>query len=372
MKIALVGSRSFPASHGGLEVAVEKIAIELSARGHEVVVFVSSPSSKKCDGVRVEIVPAWKGKYLHTASQIIFGLRGVRRLRADVVHVHGVGPAFPLFLHSQAFGRSPVVVTAHGIDWRREKWPRIARLLFKEISSRAFRKATVRTAVSMGVAQDLEEITGSVVSFVSNGVSIPNGLPQLPEWVKPGKYSVCVARLTPEKNIEQVILDYDDATSSRLGPLVVIGGGGASYSQEYEDYLKSISSANIIFTGPLPHTMVLKLVEASGRFISLSKLEAQPIAVLEAMALGKPLYLSDIPEHRELCSASAIYTEVGRVGELKSKLLARELERNELESGSEARIIANNMTWPRSVDCYESLYFGVLNRGSAYSASGSS
>lgn len=87
-----MGARSYPAAHGGLEIAVEEIACELANRGHHVGVFVSEGGQDaRKERIDVRRAVAIQGKYSHTASQILFGLRSIATSSWDVVHVHGVG-----------------------------------------------------------------------------------------------------------------------------------------------------------------------------------------------------------------------------------------------------------------------------------------
>jgi glycosyltransferase involved in cell wall biosynthesis len=54
------------------------------------------------------------------------------------------------------------------------------------------------------------------------------------------------------------------------------------------------------FTGVIPREEVYRELLEGDLFISGSRWEGLPIAVLEAMALSRPVLLSDIPSHREI------------------------------------------------------------------------
>jgi len=54
------------------------------------------------------------------------------------------------------------------------------------------------------------------------------------------------------------------------------------------------------FTGLLPRDEVYVALDEADIFVSSAKWEGLPIAVLEAMVVGLPVMLSDIPPHREL------------------------------------------------------------------------
>ena len=56
----------------------------------------------------------------------------------------------------------------------------------------------------------------------------------------------------------------------------------------------------IEFTGLIPREEVYKKIADSDYYISSSTLEGLPVSALEAMYCGKPMILSDIPQHKEI------------------------------------------------------------------------
>jgi glycosyltransferase involved in cell wall biosynthesis len=62
--------------------------------------------------------------------------------------------------------------------------------------------------------------------------------------------------------------------------------------------------ACVQFAGHLPNASVWALMKKAAVFVSLSAYEGCPNSVMEAMACGCPLVLSDIPAHREILDES--------------------------------------------------------------------
>lgn len=321
MKIAILGARNFPSQHGGLEVVVEDLTFALAALGHEVTVFVSESNvDYPAPLVRVQQVRSLRGKYTHTMTQMLSTLAGMTTRDFDVVHIHGVGPAFVLLARPLLRWRGATVVTAHGLDWERRKWPPIAAALFRKISVHSLRRADAVSAVSGSTASALESTLGAPVLVIPNGLSLPD-LPSTIPVDLPPRFSVCVSRLTPEKNLERIVSAYSDEVADRLGPLVVVGGGRGSYADRYEADLRALPNDNVVWLGPLPRNVALSVVRESIVFVSMSKTEAQPMAVLEARTLGVPLLLSDISAHREIGGADATYADPDSTADVRSALL---------------------------------------------------
>lgn len=347
MKIAQLGARCIPPKHGGLEVVVDKLSEELSRLGYEVIVYVGDNSDELSTTMQVVQVWSSPGKYIHTASQMLSSLRAVKRGSFDLIHIHGVGPAFILLLWP--FRRVPVYVTAHGIDWNRKKWPHLASKLFKAIARTALQRADSVSAVSMATAADLGAEINKSVRYIENGIELPPPVStealQLPEH-----YSVVLSRLTPEKNIESVVQYWDDIVAAIHGPLVIIGGGGGSYSGEYEELLRSQSTDNVIWLGQVERTLALSVLRNAALFISMSRLEAQPMAVLEAASLRVPMILSDLPAHREICGESATYIALNDKSGLYRELVNRgstptKAPANDLFHSSWAEVAAKYSAW---------------------------
>ena len=57
---------------------------------------------------------------------------------------------------------------------------------------------------------------------------------------------------------------------------------------------------SVVFLGHVPRSTVWQVMKAAAVYVSLSAFEGCPNAVLEAMACGCPLAISDIPGHREI------------------------------------------------------------------------
>jgi glycosyltransferase involved in cell wall biosynthesis len=109
---------------------------------------------------------------------------------------------------------------------------------------------------------------------------------------------VSVGRLIEIKNPFVVLssfLEYPCADSR----LVFIGEG------HLEDDLRAHAPSRpngvtVDFTGLISRTHVYRKLAEANLFVSASRSEGMPVAILEAMACRCPVVLSDIPPHREI------------------------------------------------------------------------
>ena len=130
---------------------------------------------------------------------------------------------------------------------------------------------------------------------------------------------VCVGALTDTKN-QMALLKVLHSTS--IDAEVVFLGDGVN-KQSLIDYSKIISNTtNICFKGCVSRDVAIEHMLEADVFISLSKGEGLPIAVLEAMYSGCFLILSTIPPHREVSPPTerCLYVDISNENEITNSL----------------------------------------------------
>ncbi len=174
-----------------------------------------------------------------------------------------------------------------------------------------------------------------------------------------------VGRLIPVKNPTSAISGAH--RSGVVDRLSMIGDGVLRCSAE--DLTRRLRwDEHVRFTGVIGRERVFDVLGATDVFLSTSRGEGLPIAVLEAMACGCALVLSDIPAHRELVEGGA-QAELVACDDVDG--IARALRRmRELGwSGREERGHANRVAAERTFSLtamrrsYLELYAGVCAAG---------
>lgn len=132
MKIYVLGTRGIPYVAGGVETNCERLYPRLAAMGMDVTVvrrrcYVAPRNEYR--GVRLIDVYAPRIKSLEAICHTLLGVVKAGIDRADVVHLHAVGPSLLAPL-ARLLGMK-VVVTNHGHDYEREKWGRAARAVLR-------------------------------------------------------------------------------------------------------------------------------------------------------------------------------------------------------------------------------------------------
>ncbi len=133
---------------------------------------------------------------------------------------------------------------------------------------------------------------------VSPPTSPPTSPPVSPP-VERGAFTVLsVGRL--EKVKDPVALVSAFAAASEPADRLVFVGAGAQ-APAVEERVRELGLRDrVLLTGLIPRDDVFRRCAAADLFVSTSHGEGLPVAVMEVMAAGCPVVLSDIPPHREL------------------------------------------------------------------------
>jgi glycosyltransferase involved in cell wall biosynthesis len=133
---------------------------------------------------------------------------------------------------------------------------------------------------------------------------------------------VSVGRIIARKNPIALLRAFERSRDPDSRLLYV--GDGDSRSQLLEEVDRLGLGAHVAVTGLVDRDDVYRFVAAGDVNVSFSHSEGLPVAVLEAMACGRPVILSDIPPHREIAGDVSFVPLIARDDVAG---LARELRR---------------------------------------------
>ncbi|HEX6791940.1 MAG TPA: glycosyltransferase family 4 protein [Candidatus Krumholzibacteria bacterium] len=382
LRIAMIGQKGIPARYGGVETHVEAIATRLAGRGHEVWAFCRSRlrpgldgeplpdgyhengRSAEYHGVRLAYRPSLHTKHTDAASHALWcTVEASCAHRFDLVHLHGIGPSSCAPV-ARLFGR-PVVSTFHALDWRQVKWGHRARELLHRGEALGARHSDAIIAVSRLMQAHVQAAHGIDATYIPNGAAPHDAPPDpapLAEWgLKPGGYILTVGRIIPDRELHTLIEAFNQFPSTLR--LVIVGS--ETPRSAYSDSLQRSAGERVTFTGDVFGERLQALYGHALFYVLASRVEGLPITVCEAMAHGKALVLSDIPENVEVGGAAARYFRCGDVNallEALSELASDESVRRRLGDEGKRRC-ATVYNWDLVTDQVEGLYYRILSGG---------
>jgi glycosyltransferase involved in cell wall biosynthesis len=218
------------------------------------------------------------------------------RLRPRVVHFQGLGSA--LFLWAYKLMGMKTVVRYGSADYLVSKWGPLGKLGFLA-SEFQLRFADAVIAVTPALAQRLKRR-----GIARNVHVIANAADPLPSAAAvdvgpPNEdYILTVGRVTAQKNIANLMRGYKLLAREEANvPNLVVAGGLDDV--DYVDELKPHLTGQTLLAGRFARSAMGPLYRCARLYINASLHEGSSNAVLEAIAAGCAILLSDIPENRD-------------------------------------------------------------------------
>ncbi|EKD42844.1 MAG: Glycosyltransferase [uncultured bacterium] len=312
MRIAMIGQKGAPAIYGGIERHVEDLSRELTRQGHDVLVYARAwytpKALKNYHGVKITHTPSLHTKHLDAITGTFTATLHAIFQNYDVIHYHGVGPALLSFIPRIFSPKTKVLVTFHCIDRYHQKWGLLARLVLwlGEKAACTFPHQTI--AVSQTIQNYCLNEFKRQTDFIPNGVvtSVAKGEVLLEKFdLEKNKYLLMVARLVPHKGAHYLMTAWHLAREQNPElfkdyKLAIVGG--STFTNKYVKDLQQIARGDksIVMTDWLNGQILEEMYANCALYVNPSENEGLPISVLQAMAYGRPVLLSDIPEHQEI------------------------------------------------------------------------
>jgi glycosyltransferase involved in cell wall biosynthesis len=367
MKIALMGTRGIPASYSGFETCVEQLGKRLVARGHDVTVYCRSHHIKfrgsEYLGMKLVKLPTVENKYLETLVHTLLSSLHSLGQGYDVVLYFIVGNSPTAWIPRLA--GSKTILNVDGLDWKREKWPSLAK---------AYIRFSERLATSLPnqFLTDSREVQKYYVEkygiakppFIAYGSEVVHRSPgrTLERYnLVPDEYILFVGRLVPENKVDQLVEAYRQIESSKKCVIV----GDASYASDYRAHLEDLADGDprIVFTGYLFGEGYEELGTNAHSFVETSAVGGTHPAIVEAMAFGNAVIVNNTPENLETIGEAGLSYDGAQGAMDLKKTLERLLSDDTLRRTLEKKALQRATTvfnWEEVTDEYERLFFSLL------------
>ena len=260
-------------------------------------------------------------------------------IKPDVIHSLGVFPDFAV----SRMKRWKQVITLRNFVWDDypAKFGKLQGGILAKLHLYAMKHTSKTVACSESLSKIYKERLGLEYGFIRNGVDVEQyskaaaeeksnirkelGLPQ------DAFIYAYTGQMIERKNVGFLLEVFKNWDRKKRPYLLLLGGGVLldGYKTQYGEL------DGIDFQGNVEN--VNHYLKACDAYVSTSMSEGLPNGVLEAMATGLPVVLSDIVQHLEIFEADngigAIYHQ-GEEGDLQQKL--QEVRENAMEMGERA------------------------------------
>jgi len=363
MRVALVTEFYYP-HLGGVSEHVHHLALELRRRGHDATVITSNMAGQSEDPPFVRRLGTSRLVYSNGSFARIttgFGLRRrmtalLRETGADVVHLQdALAPTLGLVASSAAWRMGlPVVGTFHTWFRRSPGYWAFRRLLQPRLD-----RLAARIAVSQPVVEAMRKYFRAEFEIIPNGVQVgyfhPNGR-RPNDALTLGPRLLFLGRLDPRNGLDTVLAAMPAILAAYPATeLTVVGDGPLRgyYQRKARPLGDRVRFAGAVFAERPEYYGTADL------YLCPTTKASFGITLLEAMASGTPMIVSDITGFRELVDGGAEAVLVPKddaaawAGAVTA-LIGDPVRRSRM--GAAGLVKATRYAWPRVADQVVAVY----------------
>jgi glycosyltransferase involved in cell wall biosynthesis len=307
LRVLVVTPRFLPDT-GGVERHVYETASRLANHAAQMTVLTTDrtrrrPPREHVDGIEIRRVHAWPEGRDYYIAPAIYG--AVANAECDIVHVQSWHtPVAPLAMLAAYRAGIPYVVTPHGRGFANP-----VRLRFRPLQRRLLRPLLSRAEVVITIARfEREALLTESRLDPERVVVIPNGADLLPPATARRDSERClivsVGRLERFKGHHRILQALPHVLRSRPDAELVIVGDGP-YEHELHAMATRLGVADrvrIEYFSMAERARLAELLSTARLLVLLSEYETQPIAALEAAAVGTPVLVANVAGMREFAA----------------------------------------------------------------------
>jgi glycosyltransferase involved in cell wall biosynthesis len=384
VSILLVTSSYLPIV-GGSEIEAQRVSRALIGRGHRVQILCPGgppmpPLSRWTDDCGIP-VRSFGGSVPARIRGHVFALRVAWTLLADLRRydlIYFLMPGLQVALGTLAarlLGKPFMMKFSGSNEIRRLKNSRVGRVQLRFLDMWAGAIMVLNPGMMVEAAEC--GLRASKLLWMPNPVNLEEFCPLAPDVrsalrarlgiAEESEVVLFVGRLAPEKELASLVRGFAGVAALRPRALLVLVGDGPCREEMQRIAGKLAEAGRIQFTGAVPSSAVHQWVQIADVFALVSSLEGLPVSLIEAMATGLPVVVSDIPANRQLVDPGieGLVVElknVEAIGSALNSILSDNGARRRMGAAARARI-GGSFSTDRVVGLYEGLFAKVLGQG---------
>lgn len=311
MDLTILGIRGIPAQHGGFETFAEYLCEYLAKKGWNITVYCQEkgkgqPYETEWEGITRIHIPVENEGPLGT---IIFDLKSVWHARkSNNLHLT-LGYNTACFNLIQRLYGIKNVINMDGIEWKRQKWGKVAKTWF-------WLNERLGCWFGNHLIADHPKIEEHLATRVNRKkiTMIPYGAPDVREGdesilcdygLEKNQYSIVIARPEPENSFLEIVQAFSD--KKRSDKLVVLG----NFQPETNFYHKAVidaASDDVIFPGAIYEPDKVGALRYYSRFyIHGHQVGGTNPSLVEALGAGCAVIAHDNQFNRWVAADGAFY-----------------------------------------------------------------
>jgi glycosyltransferase involved in cell wall biosynthesis len=255
--------------------------------------------------------------------------------------------------------KTKFILTIHDLNFLIEKKPKKRVTYLKKLQNKVDRADAI-TSISYYTKSLIEQhiaLHGKKVHVIYNGVESPAKFaPCRPQWASDKKFFFSIGYFSAKKNWEVLI---DMMTEFPDYHLIISGFNDTAYGNQCKEIIQQKGLTDrIVLSGPISNEEKSWLYANCAAFLFPSLAEGFGMPAVEAMKLGKPVFLSKFTSLLEIGGDAAFYFENFDKRSMKLKITKglqtynadRQAHQDKIQSH------ASNFDWDKAAKKYIELY----------------
>ena len=356
-KVSIIGSVGIPAKYGGFETLVEYLTKNLN-KDIDFTVFCSSKEyecqEKIHNGASLKYVPL-KANGIQSIPYDIWSLLKVKRDN-KVVLILGVACGFFLPIY-KIFTNKKIVLNVDGLEWKREKWGKLAKWYLKNSERIAVRYSDIIVADNKIIQEHVLESYGKNAELIEYGGD--HVMPKLMSIETSANYSFTktnyafkVCRIEPENNIHMILESFSSQTKYNI----VIVGNWKNSPYGLELIKKYDSFKHIHLLDPIYNQSILDELRSNCfMYVHGHSAGGTNPSLVEAMFLNIPILTFDVNYNRETTENKALgyFKNASDLNSIIENLSKKTIEKSILNL---THIAINRYNWALISQKYQSIF----------------
>lgn len=358
MRIAIIGTRGIPNNYGGFEQLAQFLSLGLHAKGHEVYVYSSHKhiyQEKTWNGINIIHKYDPENK-VGTVGQFIYDFNCIlnsRKHKFDAILNLGYTSS-SVWMHLFS-SRSRLITNMDGLEWKRSKYSKKVQAFLLYAEKLAVRYSDHLIADSRAIRDYLLSKYGVHSTFIAYGAPVFDQPQQqvLDKFsLRPAAYSLLIARMEPENNIEMILDGV--ATSSNTNPFLVVGNTANKFGIYLKDKFKTDN--RIIFTGPIyDETVINNLRFFCGYYFHGHSVGGTNPSLLEAMGCGALIVAHDNEFNKSVLGEDALYFNDADSASSILNVDPLQVKERDQRIRNNINKIRHDYSWKKIVEQYEQI-----------------
>jgi glycosyltransferase involved in cell wall biosynthesis len=309
-KLSILGTVGVPGNYGGFETLAENLvrhhaALELDTH---LTVYCSSKSFPEQRSKFYDADLRYINLYANGPQSIpydILSLFSAVRHKSDVILLLGVSGALALpFI--RLISRARILTNVDGIEWKREKWRGLARMILKWSEFAAVRWSHVVIADNTAIAEHVKASYGIKCKVIPYGGdhAVQAEPTKAPEIKLPDDFALALCRIEPENNVAMILEAF-----SRMPERALVFVGNWNQSDYGKDVRRTYGEhSNITLLDPVYDPGILRWIrDRTVAYIHGHSAGGTNPSLVEMMHFGIPVFAHGCTFNRFTTEESAAY-----------------------------------------------------------------